>query len=42
MAETPASLLSWTHAWCEGCNRAQPFNTEVLPEDASTTRKRLT
>jgi hypothetical protein len=33
MAETPASLLPWTHAWCASCNHAQPFETEVLPED---------
>jgi hypothetical protein len=33
MPETLASLLSWTHAWCESCNQAQPFATEVLPDD---------
>jgi hypothetical protein len=34
VAETPASLLPWTHAWCETCHQVQPFETEVLPRDA--------
>jgi hypothetical protein len=34
MTTLAASLLPWTHAWCETCNHTQPFETEVLPVDA--------
>ena len=41
MAETSASLLPWTHAWCETCNNVQLFETEVLPQDAEHDREAL-